>query len=141
MTLADALSETMAASYTGGRTWSGQEFQRFLDDPKTVFVGDENAFVLARNLGPEAEVLMLATHPRFQRQGRGLLHLQSLLEELGKRAVELLFLEVRADNLAAIGLYQRVGFLETARRKGYYANEDGTREDALILQKTISDLG
>ena len=39
-------------------------------------------------------------------------------------------LEVRASNVAAIGLYERHGLTVLGRRKGYYAD---TGEDALIM--------
>ncbi|MBL8169456.1 MAG: GNAT family N-acetyltransferase [Acidobacteria bacterium] len=40
-------------------------------------------------------------------------------------------LEVRAQNLAAVSLYERVGFITVGRRKRYYQNPP---DDALILQ-------
>ena len=39
-------------------------------------------------------------------------------------------LEVRVSNLAAINLYQQMGFAEVGRRKRYYENG----EDALMME-------
>ena len=41
-------------------------------------------------------------------------------------------LEVRASNVPAISLYEKLGFYEVGRRKNYYRNP---REDALIMRK------
>jgi ribosomal-protein-alanine N-acetyltransferase len=43
------------------------------------------------------------------------------------------FLEVRPTNLAAIRLYQRLGFEQIGIRRGYYQAPDG-REDAIVLK-------
>ena len=40
-----------------------------------------------------------------------------------------IFLEVRESNQSARGLYRKMGFEETGRRKGYYANP---AEDAIL---------
>ncbi len=47
--------------------------------------------------------------------------------ESGAEAMQL---EVRASNGAAIGLYQRLGFVEQGRRKGYYS---APAEDAVLM--------
>ncbi|MFM6357835.1 MAG: ribosomal-protein-alanine N-acetyltransferase RimI, partial [Planktothrix sp.] len=47
-----------------------------------------------------------------------------------KRKLERATLEVKASNQRAINLYQKFGFKEAGRRKGYYPD---TGEDALIL--------
>ncbi len=69
-------------------------------------------------------------------RGRGLG--RSLLSEVCRRAKEQgysqLDLEVRASNIAAIGLYLRAGFRETGRRRGYYSSPD---EDAVLMSVTL----
>ena len=46
------------------------------------------------------------------------------------------FLEVRPSNLAAIRLYQRLGFEQIGIRRGYYQAPDG-REDAIVLKLAL----
>ncbi len=48
-------------------------------------------------------------------------------------AISEAFLEVRPSNLAAIRLYQRLGFEQIGIRRGYYQAPDG-REDAIVLK-------
>ena len=78
----------------------------------------------------EAHIIMLAIHPSFQRQGLGQDLLLALLKSACERQLERATLEVRDSNLAAISLYQKFGFQEAGRRRGYY---EDTGEDALIL--------
>jgi len=46
---------------------------------------------------------------------------------------EVMALEVRVSNVAAITLYERLGFSRTGTRRGYY---DGT-EDAVLMEKSL----
>ena len=48
---------------------------------------------------------------------------------------EKVFLEVRASNEAALGLYRRFGFSEAGRRANYY---ERPREDALVMVATLT---
>ena len=50
------------------------------------------------------------------------------------------FLAVRPSNLAAIRLYQRVGFEQIGIRRGYYQAPDG-REDAIVLKLMLRQAG
>ena len=50
------------------------------------------------------------------------------------------FLEVRPSNLAAIRLYQRLGFEQIGIRRGYYQAPDG-REDAIVLKLELRQAG
>ena len=47
------------------------------------------------------------------------------------------FLEVRPSNLAAIRLYQSMGFEQIGIRRGYYQAPDG-REDAIVLRRELA---
>jgi ribosomal-protein-alanine N-acetyltransferase len=48
-----------------------------------------------------------------------------------------MFLEVAADNLAAIALYQATGFIKVGVRKGYYPHPDGAK-DALVMRRALN---
>lgn len=81
----------------------------------------------------EAHLLNLCIRP--QRQGRGLGRrlLQQLLEKARGFDLELVFLEARPSNTAAVQLYLSEGFVEVGRRKDYYPAEGG-REEAVVLR-------
>jgi ribosomal-protein-alanine N-acetyltransferase len=59
-----------------------------------------------------------------------------LLTHMTDRAREFhalnMFLEVRVSNVAAITLYEDIGFVEMSVRRGYYPAAKG-REDAVLM--------
>ena len=75
---------------------------------KQVFAGDSAT-------PSEREILNIAVRPTFRRLG---IASALLKQELSRRATY--FLEVRESNVAAQTLYRNFGFLEVARRPGYY---------------------
>lgn len=83
-------------------------------------------------IAEEAHITVLAIDPNYRNQGLGQAILYALLVSAHHRGLEWATLEVRASNAAAIRLYEKFGFREVGRRKGYYS--DG--EDALILWRS-----
>jgi ribosomal-protein-alanine N-acetyltransferase len=86
-----------------------------------------------RTVADEAELLRLSVASAARRQGLGRRLLQAGFAELSARSLASCFLEVRADNVPAIALYERVGFRLSGRRQGYY--RDGS--DALVYALAI----
>ena len=84
----------------------------------------------------QAEVLRIGTDPKYQRQGIASQVLNKLHELLQLNQVESLLLEVRADNTAAIALYEQQAFNIIHKRKGYYKMPHKPAVDALIMQHT-----
>jgi ribosomal-protein-alanine N-acetyltransferase len=82
---------------------------------------------------PEADVQTIAVAPRSQGRGLGRELLDALVVEAQRRGCTQLFLEVRVDNAAAIGLYERAGFERQGRRTNYYGNGI----DALVLRRRL----
>ena len=83
----------------------------------------------------QAEILRIGTHPDYQRQGIASQVFLQLHKWLADSQVESLLLEVRADNAAAIALYEQQGFTVIHRRKGYYQQPHQPAIDALIMQR------
>ena len=80
----------------------------------------------------ESDVMNVAVHPDFRRRGIAETLVNALVEELRAIGSRCLTLEVRASNVPAISLYEKLGFGEIGRRKKYYRNP---REDAMIMRK------
>lgn len=81
----------------------------------------------------EAHVLTLGIAADWQKQGWGKKLLQHLIQHAQNEAAKSIFLDVRESNVGAAQLYQHMGFLHIATRKGYYPAMCG-REDALVMQ-------
>ena len=88
-----------------------------------------DGFVLARAAGGEAEILTLAVAPQARGKGLGRALLKAAIVRARELGAESMFLEVGADNPAALALYAGLGFVKVGGRKGYY---DG--RDALVLR-------
>lgn len=84
----------------------------------------------------EAHILNICVAPERHRQGLGRLLLTHLIEVARRLHTELMLLEVRPSNRAAIALYSATGFNEVGRRKGYYPAAQG-REDAVIYALSL----
>jgi ribosomal-protein-alanine N-acetyltransferase len=81
----------------------------------------------------EAHILNLCVREEFRIVGFGRRLLEHMLERAAASGIGEAFLEVRPSNLAAIRLYQRLGFEQIGVRRGYYQAPDG-REDAIVLK-------
>ncbi|MHA6263434.1 GNAT family N-acetyltransferase [Arenibacterium sp. CAU 1754] len=121
------------AAFDQSRPWSADEFAALLARPATFAQGDTRAFALVRVIADEAELLTIATHPDHRRRGLARALVQALQATAAEKGASRLFLEVAADNPAAIALYQACGFGICGQRRGYYARETGPAADALVM--------
>lgn len=133
-------AEAMAAVHEEcfDRPWSAREIDRLLEEGFGLIYEDVPAFLLGRVMAGEAEILTVAVAPYGRRQGYGARLVQGAqiaAEELG---AEVMFLEVAADNAAAIRLYEQAGFEQVGLRPAYYPRQDGSTADALVMRKALT---
>jgi [ribosomal protein S18]-alanine N-acetyltransferase len=84
-------------------------------------------------VGPqEAHLLNVCVRRDQQGLGYGRALVAHMLERAKGRGAEMIFLEVRPSNLAAINLYRSLGFNEIGLRRNYYPAQAG-HEDAQIM--------
>lgn len=95
------------------------------DDEVVGYIGSQSSI-------DESDVMNVAVHPDWRRQGIAEQLIETLIGELKNRGSKALMLEVRASNAPAIALYEKLGFRQVGLRKNYYRNP---KEDALILRK------
>jgi ribosomal-protein-alanine N-acetyltransferase len=78
----------------------------------------------------DADVHNLAVHPAWRRRGIGRSLLEAIISEARGLGLRRVTLEVRKSNQVAQRLYESLGFVAQAVRKGYYS-DDG--EDAVVM--------
>ncbi len=88
--------------------------------------------------GEVADVMTIAVAPRAQGRGFGRLLLAELEQRAQTRGATHVILEVRADNVAALGLYERSGYAVLSTRRRYYQPGD---VDAVVMRKSLQERG
>ncbi len=87
----------------------------------------------------ELHLLNITVTPKLRKLGLGS-RLMSAIEGVAtQQKIPRIILEVRPSNTNAVTLYQKLGYQQIGVRKGYYPADKstGTREDALVLAKSI----
>lgn len=117
--------------------WSENSVASELNNPLSLWLvavdGERVAgYVGSQTVMEESDMMNVAVHPDYRKQGMATALIVGLVEELRKRGSHCLTLDVRASNEMAISVYRKLDFQEVGRRKNYYRNP---REDALILRK------
>ena len=119
-------AELEAQLFDGDDPWPAEAFLRELAAAHIRYVAarSEDKLVgyagisrLGRKAPFEYEIHTIGVDPALQGRGIGRELLTRLLEFADGGAV---FLEVRTDNAAAIGLYEEAGFVNIGLRKRYY---------------------
>ena len=126
---ADAVAALEAVLFADETPWSREVLLTQFAQPYTFYIGafDGEGSLLGyaglAMLGPrddpEFEIHTIGVAPAAQRRGVG----KELMDQLIHTADLLdgpMFLEVRTDNVAALGMYERYGFSVIGTRKNYY---------------------
>lgn len=135
-------------SHRFARAWGDGEFVSLLLQPNSfgfvawqtntlIFKSPLAGFVLAREVAGEAEILTIAVNEKMGRFGLGWRLMQAAMREAGNRGGESMFLEVDDGNLAALGLYRKLGFEKAGERPAYYTDAQGRRSSALVMRRDL----
>lgn len=120
--------------------WSEKSVASELENRLSLWLvaldGDTVAgYVGSQSVLDEADMMNVAVHPDYRRQGIGRDLVLALAEALQQKGIRGLMLEVRQSNVPAIALYEQLGFQQVGLRPNYYRNP---KENALILRKELS---
>ena len=120
------------------KSWS-KEFLEYKVKFKSFFllvaVIDEKiiAYIAADLSNKETEIIRLAVAPDMRRCGIAEKICRKFIDNLKKTKLsDKLWLYIRESNIAAIKLYEKLGFEHVATDKGYYYEED-----ALVMRKIL----
>lgn len=139
---ADAIARLHAQGFYRG--WPREDFAAYIAGPDTpIYVACDArrriaGFAMLRLAADEAELITIAVDPKWRKKGVGMALMRAVLEDLRMTPARRLFLEVAADNSAALRLYGRLGFAKLSERQGYYARAGGEPATALVM---VRDLG
>lgn len=143
----DAVMTVMGSAFDPrfGEAWSAAQvlgsfatataWARLAHDASGAPVG----FTLCRQLGPEAELLLIAVVPHARGNGAGRALIAAGRADAAARGLIEMFLEVRDGNAAALALYRAAGFTVIGRRRNYYRGGDGQTFDAITLRRALHD--
>lgn len=115
--------------------WSENALRDTLEDPKAVFFAavEENTvlgYAGMHDIIGEGYVDNIAVFPEHRGKGIGEALTKALMDYSRDAGLDFLSLEVRAGNVPAVSLYQKLGMKEEGRRKNFYRHPI---EDALIM--------
>lgn len=119
--------------------WSENSVAYELTNPLSMWLvaldGDRVAgYIGSQSVIDMADMMNVAVAEDYRRQGIGEKLVNALIGALKSRGIIALLLEVRASNLSAQKLYEKLGFRQVGRRPNYYTKP---KEDALILRKEL----
>lgn len=139
---AELLAAVHWQAFTPG--WSAAELHELLGGPGTFALLAEDpapiGMILCRAVAGEAEILTLAVVPRARRRGVAKALTLAAVGLARQAKAEEMFLEVAVDNLAAVHLYEAIGFRRAGLRRGYYDRDDGVRVDAAVMRLDLNSI-
>ena len=87
----------------------------------------------------ELHLLNITVSPKLRKLGIGSRMMAAIEGVAAQQNIPRIILEVRPSNIAAVTLYQKLGYEQIGIRKNYYPADPqlGLREDALVMAKSI----
>ena len=136
MTLEDVQAVYEISESSFSESWTLESIQKETRNPvASYFVAERDGNVVGYgglwHVLDEGEVINIAVNKSFRRQNIGEKLLEALFKEANAYNLSVIHLEVREGNAPARMLYEKFGFKEIAKRKGYYHQPT---EDAVIME-------
>lgn len=138
----------IAASQLYAPFWPREAYKAALDPdgtPRRIALvveagGKVVGLAVASLMPPQAEWETIVIDTYYQRCGLARKLFAELAGRLRQAGVTEVILEVRASNQPALGLYRRLGFVQTGLRPGYYVNPPEPEEDAVLMRLGLEGL-
>mgnify|MGYP002623792999 CR=1 FL=1 len=129
-----------------GVPWKEASIGHYMEQDNTLFIVAKHmeqgkpgtwqvaGYIALMSILNESELISIAVHEDYRNLGIARELLDIAYDMLKKRGSDLIHLEVRESNEAAIRLYESEGFEKDGVRKGYY---DKPKEDAVLYTKVL----
>ncbi|MFK8139367.1 MAG: GNAT family N-acetyltransferase [Bdellovibrionales bacterium] len=117
--------------------WSKKDLYQSIENREAFQLSNGReilAGLIARSNSFETEIFQVFVSPRFLRRGLATTTLELYLKDHCVRPSKI-FLEVEEGNVAAIGLYKKIGFIFSHIRKKYYKNGESAHVFELNIGK------
>ena len=119
-------------------SWHARRVQYYIEHRESVVLAARDrrrlvGFAIMEFFDERAHLSLLAVAAGYQKLGIGRRLLEWLEASARTAGVFRVHLELRASNSAARRFYERLGYAEHGRRRGYYAG----REDALCMSRDL----
>ena len=138
----DAPAMASAHAQAFDTPWDEMDFEDLLDGPGifgfVVRAEDPAGVLICRTAAGEAEILTVGVAPWARRRGIGEALMTAAIGVARQMGAGEMFLEVDVGNAAAVGLYQRLGFVRAGMRRGYYDRGAAGRADALVMRLDLT---
>src|SRR5258708_8620933 len=130
----------------GERVWTRQDIAELLASPGVAGWALQSAdqaigLALCRVAADEAELLTIAVQADQRGRGVGRALLAAVTDHARAAGARSLFLEVGADNPAALALYGQAAFQAVGSRKAYYQRRRGPAAHAIVMRLTLTSAG
>ncbi len=99
-----------------------------------VIDGEVVGYAVAWDVRGDINLNHLAVASSMRERGIGRMLVQRIVERLGSRGAQRIYLEVGARNSVARSFYLRLGFQESGLRKDYYPDDD-----AVLMEREIGE--
>ena len=122
-----------------GQPWSESSIATYAEKGNTIFVvarrgAEVVGYIAILCILDEGNLVSIAVHEKCREMGIATELLDIAYERAAARGVASIHLEVRESNAAAIRMYEKEGFAEVGRRKGFYSKP---AEDAILYIKEL----
>ncbi len=122
--------------------WSARLFMEEAKNPlSTLWVvkegGEVAGFICFWVVRDQIHLLNIAVHPAKRRKGFATYMLKKMVQKGLEYGAKEVWLEVRPSNLAALNLYEKLGFYMKGRRPRYYSD---TGEDAIVMTLSLNQV-
>lgn len=135
----EALAALHGACFSNG--WDAVDFDGYLrsetEDVIGGFIrGALSGLAVARTVIDQSDILTIGIEPAHRGKGHAASLLAAAERVIKARGSTIVFLDVAEDNVPAIALYRRAGYVQHGRRSGYYRRPE-SRMAALLFQKRL----
>ncbi len=119
--------------------WTEENITDSINSATVFYIAKQNGktvgYLGMQNAMGDGYITNVAVTKDFRKKGVATALLSELFNYATKNSMNFISLEVRKSNLAAISLYQKLGFIDVGTRKNFYT---APKEDAVIMTKYFS---